>query len=234
MTEEELQELYDYLHENYEYKEGELINKKNNKILGYFYVCERGARFIGNIKIKNKRYTKLISHFIWIYHKKSYPKYVGFLDGNITNLNIENLEALNSPVKLHSNVSRHSKGICKSNKNLKNPFTAQIMLNRKTIYLGSYETEEETFDIYKSAKKLSSIYQNKNELLHHLRNIHPNLNLKKQLNKTGLKGIYIQSNGRFGSNIRIKEKTIYLGTYNTPEEAHQAYLKAKEEYAKNP
>lgn len=45
-------------------------------------------------------------------------------------------------------------------------------------------------------------------------------------NKTGLLGV--QSNHkRFMARIKVDDKHIYLGTFDTPEEAHAAYMQAK-------
>lgn len=45
-------------------------------------------------------------------------------------------------------------------------------------------------------------------------------------NKVGLLGV-APCNGRFAAYIRLQRKNRYLGTFDTPEEAHQAYLTAK-------
>lgn len=47
-------------------------------------------------------------------------------------------------------------------------------------------------------------------------------------NKAGLKGIYRHQN-RWTAMIGLNGKTIYLGCYDTAEEAHQAYCKKAEE-----
>ena len=43
---------------------------------------------------------------------------------------------------------------------------------------------------------------------------------------SGLKGVVPAHNGRWKSQIGHKGKVIYLGTYDTKEEAHDIYLKA--------
>lgn len=47
-------------------------------------------------------------------------------------------------------------------------------------------------------------------------------------NKFGLKGIY-KNKKRFGVAIRHNNKRIYLGTYDTPEEAHEVYWEKAQE-----
>lgn len=40
----------------------------------------------------------------------------------------------------------------------------------------------------------------------------------------------IKNKNRFGSQIKINGKKVWLGTFDTPEEAHQVYLDAKRKY----
>jgi hypothetical protein len=42
--------------------------------------------------------------------------------------------------------------------------------------------------------------------------------------KTGLKGVQRHRSGRFVAKIQIKRKQVYLGIFDTPEEAHAVYL----------
>lgn len=45
-------------------------------------------------------------------------------------------------------------------------------------------------------------------------------------NKTGYRGVFVKTNG-YGACIKINRKTLHLGTFSTPEEAHRAYCEAK-------
>ena len=50
-------------------------------------------------------------------------------------------------------------------------------------------------------------------------------------NQTKAKGyIYLQKLNKYRSQIGVDYKLIYLGFYNTEEEAHQVYLNAKKIY----
>ena len=50
-------------------------------------------------------------------------------------------------------------------------------------------------------------------------------------NKTGLKGVgYDKRRNKYRSRITINKKIIWLGEFNTAEEAHAAYCQAAEEY----
>jgi hypothetical protein len=48
-------------------------------------------------------------------------------------------------------------------------------------------------------------------------------------NKIGLKGV-APAKKKWGAFIKVKNKTIHLGTYDTPEEAHEAYKRAAIEH----
>lgn len=56
-----------------------------------------------------------------------------------------------------------------------------------------------------------------------------NMSLRKD-NLVKLKGVSKTKVNRYMSRIRIHNNVIYLGTYNTPEEAHEAYKIASEKY----
>ena len=92
MTQDEVDKIYEYLHENYEYRDGELIKIKNGpgyKIghkLGSFETTISGTlKNMAQLKINNKRYSRGLHQFIYLYHYKRLPKYVRHLDGNHSN-----------------------------------------------------------------------------------------------------------------------------------------------------
>ena len=51
----------------------------------------------------------------------------------------------------------------------------------------------------------------------------------KTKNSTGVTGVTIRR-GRYEAGITINGRRMYLGTFNTAEEAHGAYLEAKRKY----
>lgn len=46
------------------------------------------------------------------------------------------------------------------------------------------------------------------------------------LNKTGFKGVGKTRNGRFTAQIKFRGRAYHLGTFDTPQEAHNAYAEA--------
>lgn len=56
-----------------------------------------------------------------------------------------------------------------------------------------------------------------------------NIRKPNKRNKSGFMGV-IRFQNKWRASVTIQGKTRRIGDYNTPEEAHQAYLKAKREY----
>ena len=48
----------------------------------------------------------------------------------------------------------------------------------------------------------------------------------KKSNKLGMRGVFKTRNGRYQAQITVNRQVKHLGTFNTPEEARAAYLKA--------
>lgn len=57
-----------------------------------------------------------------------------------------------------------------------------------------------------------------------------NANMGAKNTTHGLKGVYKHRNGRFRSQIMVDYKSIHLGVFDTPEEAHAAYIAAAGHY----
>ena len=75
-------------------------------------------------------------------------------------------------------------------------------------------------------------YINKNRLDTRLENLSPSKEVPKKEpiihNSTGFKGVWILSNGKYAARACKNKKRIYLGVFNTVEEANKAYLNALE------
>lgn len=49
-------------------------------------------------------------------------------------------------------------------------------------------------------------------------------------NKLGFKGVTVDNDGRYRATLGYKGKQIWLGRYDTPEQAHEAYMRAARKY----
>ncbi len=230
MTEEEVQMIYDYLHENYEYKDGNLVAKKNKigatkgHSLGTFNINENNSSgFLVQIKIKNKRFARGLHQYIYLYHNKSLPKYVMHLDGNVTNNKIENLIKYNGN---KVNANRDHKGYFQDKKG----FRVVMSWDKKKKTYGNFSSEQIAMEVFSKIKYL----RYKKNLSHQEINKIINTEYwdKKIKNDKNIRG-YKQEGGKYVARIRIKNKQITLGRFDSAQEAHQVYLKAKENHAKN-
>lgn len=240
MTEQELQQIYDYLHENYRYEDGELIatkdlspKQKSGSAAGYFWASRKTGHPIVVMAFPYSIKRKLqipLAHCIYIYHNKCKPRYISYLDCNPVNTRIENL------------VGEEKRSLCyRSSNKIKNPkkLTKQKLVCGETYYVGS-EREGEKIYIgrYLSKEESQKAYDYLRELL-----FNKSLSLKvikemvknkypvpyKKTNKLGFIGVR-KYGKKYSAYITNKNQKIKLGNYDTPEEAHTAYLKAKEEY----
>lgn len=220
MTEEEVALIYDYLHENYEYVDGEL--KANRRIgskergdpLGAFLIG-RGKRteIIAAITLpmtprKNYKLTTLI----WVYHNKEYQKYIDFLDGNPANTRIENL--LKTTAKI-CQASREWTAGCYITKG------GGYYCSIKTHFghMGVYQTQEIAKEVYTMARDL---YFNKHLDVKDVRKAVKDKYYEFETkNNKEMKGSY-KHYGRYQVSTRIRGKAVYIGTYDTPELAKDA------------
>lgn len=83
------------------------------------------------------------------------------------------------------------------------------------------------FDLNEKADTIDHI--NRNSLDNHIYNLRCASRTEQALNTSTIinaNGCYLTSSGRYQAHICINYKIIYLGTYDTVEEAHNAYLEA--------
>jgi hypothetical protein len=229
MTQEEVDLIYDYLHENYEYEDGNLIRINNNKFhkkgtsLGsYFYNCKTPyIKVTLNIKQKNMYFP--LSHLIWIYFNKEIPEVINYKDGNSVNNRFDNLEHLSKTQMQHKKRElKEFKGY-KENK-LKDGtpvYRAIISLKGTKISLGQYKTISEALYIYYKAKEI--ILNNKDITCDELRKKFRVFKYPKGVTKKG---------SMFVARINRNNKRIFIGSFKSMHEAHNAYLNAKSEINK--
>lgn len=242
MNQDEVDLIYNYLHENYEYVDGELIRKikpKNgtgkigDKLGNFFYHSKnKSAPLLRGDAYIPRRITLPLSHLIYIFHYKTKPRNLTYIDGNISNLCIENLQFLSgSKASLKTHASYEGSGFTKiKNKMGGVRYRANISLNDKTITLGSYKTKEEAILIYKEAKKIiASGVSDRTDLKNLLNKNFSFCTAKPDHNTTtGLKGVSVK-NGKFYARIRIKGIVVFYQKFDCARTAHEAYLKAKKE-----
>ncbi len=232
MTEEEVQLIYDYLHENYDYRDGELIAKNNSgrrvkgEKCGYFHYSSDYPEI--KMRIKNKGFN--LSKLIYIYHFKTNPTTLEHLDGNIANNKIENLNQISRSVAIANKATDKYKGYQEVIVSGKRRFSVRLNIDGRLISFGTYGTKEEAREIYLKIKKIYlSGVSNLEELKNEARKLNPKIK-SSITNKFNFPGVHF-NRGKYYGRFSINKKRIITSAYCSPEEAHAAYLKAKEEYA---
>lgn len=233
MTDDEVQLIYNYLHENYEYRDGELIritDGSNRRLkdtnLGHFKFRQYETGFQTVIKVNDINYPFFVNHLIWLFHNKQKPEIIIHKDKNPTNMKIENLISLTKEQYKLYKATQFSGFTFRYNK-----YHVKLKSNDKWICLGGYDSPEIAHYVYIKAKEMDSQGMDKFEIKNNLAYLNPSI--KKGLtNKNKFPGVYkVRDSEKYYARFRKKDKkTFYSSCYNTPEEAHTAYLKAKEEY----
>ena len=151
LTQERVQELFDYDREN-----GWLIRKKDERGRVVNRPCGHKpiSKGYGQVGIDGKTY---FSHrVIWLLVYGSWPEHeIDHLDRNPMNNRIENLRAATPSENqqnhgLQRNNSSGYPGVHFNKK--RNKYHAQIAVNGKDIFLGYFATAEEAFTAYMIAK----------------------------------------------------------------------------------
>ena len=140
----------DYLRKAYWYNPitGEMISRRTNKPTGW---VEDGYR---HITIKNKDYR--VHRLIWMYLHDRWPiEMIDHINGNKLDNSLANLREVtakqNAENKNKINAVSGLKGVQPA---YGNKWKACIGHKNKVIYLGTYETKEEAYDIYCKATKV--------------------------------------------------------------------------------
>jgi rRNA processing protein Gar1 len=98
--------------------------------------------------------------------------------------------------------------------------------DNKTYFIRGHQ-----FAYYYKYNKIVDCIDHKdgNKLNNKIDNLREVTRQQNQHNRPTAKG-YIKIKEKFKSQIKINNKTIYLGMFNTEEEARKAYLEAKQKY----
>ena len=149
ITQNRLKELFDY-------QEGHLVRKvsvQSRSQVGF----RAGAFSTRGVVIVSVDYKRYKAHrLIWLWHYGSLPDEIDHKDNNPSNNNIENLRAATHSMNMRNSrkpVTNSSgfKGVRFHKQSKK--WTAQITLNRKSVYLGSFEAPETAHIAYCDAAK---------------------------------------------------------------------------------
>jgi hypothetical protein len=93
-----------------------------------------------------------------------------------------------------------------------------------------YKFHNPDWDIFDSSTDNSIDHINGNTLDNRIENLRVVTHQGNQHNQVRAKGYSLTRSGRYGSHIKLNNKKIHLGTYDTEDEARQAYLEAKKKY----
>jgi hypothetical protein len=234
MNQDEATLIYNYLHDNYEYRDdGNLVrtkdsprngkSKKGDVLGSFFYQSEQAPRIRCTLYINKFDYTKNLSHLIYLFHHKEVPDVIEYIDENPMNCCIENLkpgcrveiqykkgQRGYFPYKTKAGITRYR-------------ITLQIGKDIKVCF-GSSDTEEEARAIYEMAKEIY-VYERLEpiEIKKRIMAAFPHRSMKLAVvNKWGYPGIY-QRGARFVARFDGQSST-----HDTPEEAYKSYLDMKE------
>ena len=108
---------------------------------------------LNNRKFSHHRVIYYAHNQEWDIHDVSTNNKIDHIDGNKTNNNISNLRVVTAQ---QNQFNTHTAKGYYRHKNRKK-WAAQIAVNRKTIHLGVFDTEEEAHNAYLEAKKIYHI-----------------------------------------------------------------------------
>ncbi len=231
MRQEDVELIYDYLHENYEYRDGELI-RKNGEKLGNISCKENSVIFRTSLWIDGQAKHFLMKRLMYLYFYKKYPDFVKCIDGNDFNLEKNNL--LETTIQLRKKSS-FSKAKYKNKDIYKIYYYNQ---DKKIIHLGATENLKDAEQITELLDDLFLIKKlSLKDIIFHLKKTFPSLILKEMPNKLGKKGVTynekLKSRAKYTSKIQFNKKAYLIGYFMTETTAHKAYLYVSEKIKNN-
>lgn len=238
MTQDEVDLIYNYLHEKYIYFDGDLYIKKTfsgsglGDKVGSISYPSKGKGYphlMAVFSVKGRVFSSALSHFIWIYHHKEKPRFLTFIDGNRMNCRIENLNQVT-----WSYIQYQRAGDNQGYKKQGKYYRVCLCGSDYEGSVGTYETPELAKEIYLLAKSLMMEEPlTIQELRQKLCEIHPKAK-KPSVIKCVMPYAYLNKQGRFDCKFKCREYNIFIGTFDTPMQANQSALEFKKEYKINP
>lgn len=143
------------LREYFDYQNGDLIRIKPTrgqsvgKKAGWITYCN--GRLYKKMSFAHRTYY--VHRMIFLWHFGSQPKYIDHINTDSLDNRIENLrEATQSQNCANQNIKKNNTSGFKGVKFRKdtNKWSASVMVNRKNIALGSFETIDEAVEAYKN------------------------------------------------------------------------------------
>lgn len=187
-----------------------------------------GGNTHGYVMIRYNMVKYLAHRLAWFYLFEEWPEEeLDHINGNKLDNRINNLRESSKTENAYNRpkiVNKHKfRGVCTSGK----LYIATIKDNGKTKYLGSYATAVEAAKVYEDyASTLQQEFYCPPKYLELLIDVVPCRVI--QSNITGFTGVSI-SGSKYRSQIKVKGAKVHLGTFNSAEEAYEAYLDKKEE-----
>jgi len=243
MTQEEVDLIYDYLHENYEYVDGELVSRKTRgacikgQSVGSFLIPQDNKgypKMMCGFNINGIKFHVSLSHCVWIYHFKKRAKSLIYIDGNRMNTVISNLKEATYKERSLLSVNKF-KGYSLTNNG---KYVVRAKCKDGEGSMGVYNTPDIAREIYLLTKKiLSEEDLSIMDLRKKIVSIHPEAN-PTIVRKRELPHTRKTKNGHYDSMLNIKLNRIiyslYMGTFNTALEAHNEAVRVKTKVKNNP
>ena len=132
----------------YDEVSGKIHSRYNNEIK-----CKINGYINLGIRYNKKQYHLFAHQFAYYMKYGKIVKQIDQIDGNRSNNKIDNLREVTNQQNSHNRTK--AKGYFFNKKT--NKFQSTIVVNYKTIYLGSFNTEQEARQAYLDAKKIYHI-----------------------------------------------------------------------------
>jgi hypothetical protein len=142
--------------ELFEYKNGDLIRKKNNKVM-------KSPTHFGHLRARIKGKNYLVHRLVFLMHHGYFPKQIDHIDGNPANNKIDNLrEASQSQNMWNRNANTNSMSKIKGIKlHQSGKYQVRVQVNKKSMYLGLYvDLELAELVAIEARNKFHGVYAN--------------------------------------------------------------------------